>query len=45
MSGTYYNKLGSNREINYYITKGILEKVLNYLGYNNRYYYKRGRFT
>ncbi len=36
MSGTYYNKLGSNREINYYITKGILEKVLNYLGYNNR---------
>jgi len=41
MSGTYYNKLGSNREINYYITKGILEKVLNYLGYNNRYYYKK----
>ncbi len=41
MSGTYYNKLGSNREVNYYIIKGILEKVLNYLGYNNRYYYKK----
>lgn len=41
MSDTYYNILGNVREVNYYIVKGILEKVLNYLGYNNRYYYKR----
>lgn len=41
MSDTYYNMLGNVREVNYYIVKGILEKVLNYLGYNNRYYYKR----
>ena len=26
MSGTYYNKLGSNREINYYITKRYTRK-------------------
>lgn len=41
MSDTYYNILGNVREVNYYIVKGILEKILNYLGYNNRYYYKR----
>lgn len=41
MSDIYYNILGNVREVNYYIVKGILEKVLNYLGYNNRYYYKR----
>lgn len=41
MSETYYYKLGGNREVNYYIVKGILEKVLNYLGYGNRYYYKK----
>lgn len=41
MSDTYYNILGNVREVNYYIVKGVLEKVLNYLGYNNRYYYKR----
>ena len=41
MSGTYYHKLSNNQEVNYYIIKGIIEKVLNHLGYQNRYYYKK----
>ena len=41
MNGKYYNGIGTNRNVNYYIVKGILECVLNYLGYGNRYYYKK----
>lgn len=41
MNGKYYNGIGTNRNVNYYIVKGILEQVLNYLGYGNRYYYKK----
>lgn len=41
MNGIYYSALGSNREVNYFIIKGVLEKVLNFLGYKGRYYYKK----
>ena len=37
MSGNYYLSLGNNKKVNFYILKGVIEKVLNYLGYNNRY--------
>ncbi len=40
MSGNYYYSLSGNRSVNFYIIKGIIEKVLNYLGYNGRYYFK-----
>ncbi len=36
MSGEYY--LGLNKvEVDFYITKGIVEEILDYLGYNGRY--------
>lgn len=37
MSGDYYLQLGEKKKINFYIIKGITEKVLKFLGYNNRY--------
>lgn len=40
MSGNYYYSLEGNRSVNFYIIKGIVEKVLNHLGYNGRYYFK-----
>ena len=40
MSGNYYYSLEGNRCVNFYIIKGIIEKVLNHLGYNGRYYFK-----
>lgn len=40
MSGNYYYSLSGNRGVNFYIIKGIIERVLNYLGYNGRYYFK-----
>lgn len=40
MSGNYYYSLSGKRSVNFYIIKGIIERVLNYLGYNGRYYFK-----
>lgn len=40
MSGNYYYSLEGNKSVNFYIIKGIIEKVLNLLGYNGRYYFK-----
>lgn len=37
MSGNYYLSLGNYKKVNFYIIKGIVEKVLNYLGYKDRY--------
>ena len=38
LSGNYYEVLGNNKEVNFYTLKGIMERVLDYLGYKNRYY-------
>lgn len=40
MSGNYYHALGNIRKINFYVIKGIIERLLDYLGYNGRYYFK-----
>ena len=38
LSGNYYEALGNKREVNFYTLKGVMERVLDYLGYGNRYY-------
>lgn len=38
LSGNYYEVLGGSRKVNFYTLKGIMERVLDYLGYNGRYY-------
>ncbi len=38
LSGNYYEQLGKNNKINFYTLKGIMERVLDFLGYNGRYY-------
>jgi len=38
LSGNYYQELGKNNKVNFYTLKGIMERVLDYLGYNGRYY-------
>ena len=37
MTGSYYKELGHNKNVDFYILKGILEEVLDYLGYHGRY--------
>lgn len=37
MTGNYYNELGSTKQVDFYVIKGVLEEVLEYLGYENRY--------
>ena len=37
MTGEYYHQLGKTNKIDFYILKGIVEELLHYLGYNNRY--------
>ena len=37
VSGNYFNKLGNNISVDFYILKGIAEELLDYLGYSNRY--------
>ena len=38
MNGNYYEGLGITREINFYTIKGIMERLLDFLGYKGRYY-------
>lgn len=38
LSGNYYEVLGGSRKVNFYTLKGIMERVLDYLGYSGRYY-------
>ena len=38
LSGNYYDKLNTKTEVNFYTLKGIMERVLDYLGYNGRYH-------
>lgn len=37
MTGEYYLELGNNRKVDFYIVKGIVEEILHFLGYDNRY--------
>ena len=37
MNGEYFLELGNNKKIDFYILKGIVEELLIYLGYANRY--------
>lgn len=37
MSGNYYYELGDNKKVDFYVIKGIVEELLDYLGYANRY--------
>ena len=37
MSGKYFEGIGNNKNVDFYIIKGIAEELLDYLGYNGRY--------
>ncbi len=37
MTGKFYMGINEEREVDFYITKGIVEELLNSLGYENRY--------
>lgn len=37
MNGDYYLELGNNKKVDFYILKGIVEELLIYLGYENRF--------
>jgi len=36
-TGKYFEELGHDIKVDFYIMKGVLEELLNYFGYNNRY--------
>ena len=37
LSGDYFYQVGNNVKIDFYVVKGIVEQLLDYLGYANRY--------
>ncbi len=37
LTGDYFYQVGNNIKIDFYIVKGIVEELLDYLGYSNRY--------
>lgn len=37
MTGEYYLGVGNKANVDFYIIKGVVEELLNYLGYENRY--------
>lgn len=37
MTGKYYNKIGYDKQIDFYDIKGVAEELLDFLGYENRY--------
>lgn len=37
MTGLYYTELGNDVNVDFYVIKGVLEELLDYLGYKNRY--------
>ena len=37
MYGNYYYGINNNKKVDFYIIKGIVEEILDYLGYGNRY--------
>lgn len=44
MSGEYYFDLGNTKIVDFYIIKGIIEEILDYLGYNSRYSFIKDEF-
>ena len=44
MTGNYYQELGNNKKVDFFVLKGIVEELLHYLGYNNRYRFELGDF-
>ena len=37
MNGDYFLELGNNKKVDFYILKGVVEELLIYLGYENRF--------
>lgn len=37
MTGEYYLGINNRKDVDFYIVKGIVEEILDYLGYGNRY--------
>ena len=37
MTGNYFNSLGNEQKVDFYVIKGIAEEILDYLGYSGRY--------
>ncbi|MDD4733406.1 MAG: phenylalanine--tRNA ligase subunit beta [Bacilli bacterium] len=37
MTGLYYTELGHDGYVDFYVIKGVVEELLDYLGYKNRY--------
>ena len=37
MTGDYYLELGNRKKVDFYILKGIIEELLHFLGFSNRY--------
>lgn len=37
MTGDYYLELGNKKPVDFYVIKGIVEELLHFLGYDNRY--------
>ena len=37
MTGEYYLGIGNKKTVDFYVIKGVVEEVLDYLGYGNRY--------
>ena len=37
MSGEYYLGIANKAQVDFYIVKGVVEEILDYLGYSNRY--------
>ena len=44
ISGKYYEGLGNTKNADFYILKGIVEELLDFLGYNGRYSFIKGDF-
>lgn len=44
MTGEYYLELGNKKRVDFYILKGIVEELLHFLGYENRYTFEVGEF-
>ena len=37
MTGRYFDSLGNDQKVDFYVIKGVAEEILDYLGYNGRY--------
>ncbi len=42
LTGNYYRSIMGNINIDFYVVKGIIEELLSYLGYENRYVIEEG---